>query len=102
MLDVETSFNLCEGTLWTVIGIILYFRTRGQSHQLELLGSLTAIDFLVFGLSDYVEIRTGAWWDPPLLFILKVVCVIGFVVAGVRYRWLQRNDPAKSLEPHGS
>ena len=51
--------------------------------------SLTAIDLVLFGISDYIEARTGAWWDPVWLLIMNVACIAGFVFAGWKYRQLR-------------
>ena len=37
--------------------------------------------FAVFGLSDVIEAETGAWWHPWWLFVMKALCVLGFLGA---------------------
>jgi hypothetical protein len=44
---------------------------------------MLAAAFLVFSISDVIESRTGAWWRPYWLMLIKggclVVCVLGFL-----------------------
>jgi hypothetical protein len=42
-----------------------------------------AVALLAFGVSDLVETRTGAWYDPPWLLAWKAACVIAIGVLGV-------------------
>jgi hypothetical protein len=35
----------------------------------------------VFGISDLIESETGAWWEPWWLFVMKSLCVLGFLLA---------------------
>ena len=35
--------------------------------------------FLAFGISDLIESRTGSWWAPPWLPLLKLSCILVFV-----------------------
>jgi hypothetical protein len=32
--------------------------------------------FVLFGISDLIEIRTGAWWRPTWLLVWKGICLI--------------------------
>ncbi|NET74529.1 MAG: hypothetical protein F6K62_27615 [Sphaerospermopsis sp. SIO1G2] len=35
--------------------------------------------FVGFGISDFLEIQTGAWWRPWWLFTLKAICLVSIV-----------------------
>ena len=82
--------NYIECGLWCAIGvgfIIAWFRYR------LLDAAIAAVTFLLFGLSDYIEAHTGAWWQPIPLLLLKGGCIVVFLVLLVRYwkkkgRWL--------------
>lgn len=39
---------------------------------------LAAVTFAAFGLSDVVEVQTGAWYRPWWLFAWKAACVAVF------------------------
>jgi hypothetical protein len=42
---------------------------------------LLPLCFVVFGASDVIEAQTGAWWHPWWLFVMKALCVLGFLGA---------------------
>ena len=44
-----------------------------------------AIAFFFFGISDVIEARTGAWWRPLWLLVLKGACVIVLLVGFRNY-----------------
>jgi hypothetical protein len=61
------------------------------------------ITMLVFGASDLVEMRTGAWWSPWWLFAWKAACVLLLLAGFVRYfRMVKKCDAtAKTDEDMG-
>ena len=67
--------NYIEAGLWIILGIgaiVQAARHRGVARR-DLL--ILAIVLVVFGLSDIVETRTGAWWRPWWLLTWKAACV---------------------------
>ncbi|MFC1678830.1 hypothetical protein ACFL2T_01230 [Elusimicrobiota bacterium] len=86
---VET-FNLCEGILWSVLGAILLWRSRKLDHPMHRLGGIGAITLFIFGVTDFIEVRTGAWWSPWWLLALKVLCVVILLWVGLSYRRARR------------
>jgi len=83
--DFAAIFNLCEGSLWLVIAAVIAWKLRKSAPAARIYWLLPPA-FFVFGISDFIESRTGAFWDPWWLLVMKTVCVIVFVVAGLRYR----------------
>ena len=77
--------NYWECALWCAISVTFlgFFVVK---HHADLLVGFVA--FALFGLSDYIEAGTGAWWTPWWLLVLKVGCVLVFVV--LLYRHWQR------------
>ena len=47
---------------------------------------ILALAFAGFGLSDWIEVRTGAWGRPWWLLALKAICVL-MIVRGLRRLW---------------
>ena len=72
-------FNRAEGVLWIAIGVgFAVALWRGGGH-----GGLKAaacLLFVAFGVSDFVEIRTGGWYRPWWLLAWKATCVCGLAL----------------------
>lgn len=68
--------NYIEAGIWSFFALgfaIRAFKTSGKiSHQ----AVMAAVTFGLFGLSDIVEVHTGAWWHPWWLLVWKVLCVM--------------------------
>jgi len=73
--------NYIESGLWGLfaIGFLVYSYKR-PTLVAKRKNQITAFIFLVFGISDIVEVQTGAWWKPWWLFFWKASCVIGFMI----------------------
>lgn len=63
-------FNLLEAIFWFAFAPLAFFALRRFSPWRERL--LFAAIVLAFGISDLVEIQTGAWWRPWWLAAWKV------------------------------
>lgn len=78
--DLGQAFNFFESWLWFAVGVVV-----GRSKtRLPVSGStrcLAVISFLVFGVSDIIEMHTGAWYQPWSLFFLKAACVTGLLIS---------------------
>jgi hypothetical protein len=83
----ESLFNYCEAVLWFVLGVVVMIAARRQSAVVRRNAWITCAAFLAFGVTDLIEVRTGAWWTPWWLFALKAVCVL--VLAGCLFRHLK-------------
>jgi len=71
-MDNFTIFNLVEGTVWLGIGTLFLFEKKRK---------MFAVAFILFGISDLVEISTsgflgeGLWW----LLLWKIISLAGLV-----------------------
>lgn len=89
MNDLYAPFNRYEAAFWFVLSAIFAGRvvvvlvTRRSSPALEF---VLSIAFAAFGVSDLIEVSTGAWWRPWWLLLLKGACVLTFVACYVVYR----------------
>jgi len=83
-------FNALEAAFWLVLALLtaaLGHRARGFTPRRQF---ALSIFLLGFGISDIIEVFTGAWWKPLSLLVLKSVCLTGLcVTAGLVYytRW---------------
>lgn len=72
-------FNQFEAGFWFLIALLLllFYRRRLPRPWVWLL----PLTFAVFGVSDVIEVQTGAWWRPWWLLVMKASCVLVFLVA---------------------
>ena len=76
------TFNLVEGWFWITLAILIPLIFHKQTSGLEKAGLVIA--FVAFGISDFIEIKTGAWYRPWPLFLLKAVCLISIIILMAR------------------
>jgi len=84
-------FNFFEALLWFCIAVIFF--VGSALKQQIFVGSIKTsiflgIIFILFGISDLIEIQTGAWWKPWWLLLLNSFCVISITLGIVNiYRF---------------
>ena len=92
-MSVET-FNLYEAILWFVIAVV-HFATAIFDKSKSLYKTnlyVSAALFFAFGISDIIEIQTGAWWRPIGLLLFKGACIVGLVFCFIKYLQIRKND----------
>ncbi|MBI3865809.1 MAG: hypothetical protein HY290_28380 [Planctomycetia bacterium] len=72
-------FNACEAALWFAMAAAVIFRYRRAIGGTRRIAFGLALFLVLFAASDLIEMRTGAWWRPVGLLVLKTICVIGLV-----------------------
>lgn len=83
-MNLAQLSNLLEAFVWFSIAAILLVKSRSaRIHARTVL--VLAVSFAIFGLTDLIEIQSGAWWRPTWLLALKALCVVSFVLCHVRY-----------------
>jgi len=90
--------NLLEAIVWLAIGVVLFARSQRPTGHVRLLRVL-AVTFAIFGLTDLIEIQTGAWWKPPWLLGIKAVCVASFVLCFWHYLRTRLSAPDSAPPP---
>jgi hypothetical protein len=73
-MTVHAWYNLTEAAFWAIFGLFCLTRALRSSTGRDRM-VVTCITLLVFGLSDLVEIQTGAWWRPWWLLLWKATCL---------------------------
>ncbi len=72
--DLHEVVNYIEAGLWGLIAVAFMVTGIRRSDQ-RATCLIAALVFLAFGLSDLVEVRTGAWWRPWWLLAWKALCL---------------------------
>jgi hypothetical protein len=71
----DFQFNFIEGIWWIGLGLSIFpFRFSYsiiRKYRLPLCATL-----ILFGISDFVEMATGAWWQPWWLLVWKTLCIV--------------------------
>lgn len=86
--DLAVLINACEVLIWVGLAVVVALRPLFPPVQpAQLLNEARlrrwmAIALVLFGLSDAVEIWSGAWWRPWWLLAWKAACVITVSVIG--------------------
>ena len=78
--EFAALFNVAEAGLWLAIGAVLAVKTWRARSRLRRILTMLVLAFLLFSVSDIVESRTGAWWQPWWLAALKVSCTAVFIL----------------------
>ena len=72
---MDHVFNQCEAVLWLIVALVFILKSGRARPPLRRVFFILAAAFLAFSVSDAIEAESGAWWEPPWLFVLKAVCV---------------------------
>ena len=95
MNDIERNFNLLEVVLWSLFALAFAWNAGRAKGAFRWLFVTFSMAFAVFGLSDVIESRTGAWWRPWWLLALKAACIIVFLWGAWKYRVVKRGRSAE-------
>ncbi len=81
------TFNLAEGLFWIGIGLALLWRSRSLENLVHP-ALFAGVIFLLFAVSDFIEMRTGSWFEPTWLMIWNLACVLTLIACFFWYRRL--------------
>ena len=83
MLEI---FNLIEALFWAgaAVGVLIFSKPLPDKRRK--IAYFAAATFFLFGISDLVEIHTGAWWRPVWLLLFKGLCIGALTVCWMCYR----------------
>jgi len=71
--------NYAEAAFWILVATVFGVLAFRGGHARRSRCAFATVAFLLFGLSDIVEVQTGAWWRPWWLFTWKATCVLGML-----------------------
>lgn len=83
-MNMHVIGNQLEAILWFFVALVCLVRSVSvwrNSAKFETVkrNLIASAAFLMFGISDLVEIQTGAWWRPLWLLAWKAACILVFV-----------------------
>jgi len=84
--DPEVIGNYIEGVFWTIVGIVLVIAGQRANRTYRVLSIVASSVLIVFGISDFVEAQTGAWWRPLWLLGWKALCLLVLTWCYWKYR----------------
>jgi heme A synthase len=87
--------NSIEAVFWVVVGVIVFCRSRRESPAVR---TVACAAFVLFGVSDVIEIFTAAWYKPVGLLVFKAVCLTTLVACYVWYRRVRSPSTAESQQ----
>lgn len=91
-MNIIQRFNLLEAIFWFTLSLFCFFlwsfKKKSNSVQKKYPLLLSLIIF-IFGITDLIEIKSGAWWRPIWLLLLKSICLIGIIVVFVKWRYFR-------------
>jgi hypothetical protein len=96
-MNFHQTVNTLEAILWTAIGAAFFWQAI-RAKEASARCWLACAAFLVFGISDLIEINTGAWWRPWWLFVMKAVCVLILTALYFNHRRSRRQSPPVAEE----
>ena len=87
-MGIEWTGNLIEGIFWSGVGFCFALSLLAPSVRPD--KAVAAVTFILFGVSDFIEMRTGAWWTPWWLLAWKAACVVAMAALLWRYEHRSR------------
>ena len=94
-MNFHQTANAFEAAFWAIIGLVFLWRAfRFKETSAQNRCRVAAAAFLVFGLSDVIEITTGAWWRPWWLFLMKAICVVTLLGLYIEHRSRSKKAPS--------
>lgn len=78
-MSLHAAFNYLEAGFWSLFALGFFVRALRGERRWRRDQLILALAFAGFGLSDWIEAGTGAWWRPWWLLVLKAACLLTIV-----------------------
>lgn len=79
-LDLKT-FNFIEGIYWLALGIFVLTLSKIIFQKYKKLALFTSLVLILFSITDFIEIETGAYWTPWWLLVWNIICILGLTLS---------------------
>lgn len=79
-LDFKT-FNFIEGIYWVALGIFVLTLSKIIFQKYKKLALFTSLILILFSITDFIEIETGAYWTPWWLLVWNIICILGLTLS---------------------
>ncbi|MFC1736836.1 hypothetical protein ACFL1X_12020 [Candidatus Hydrogenedentota bacterium] len=86
------AFNTIEAGIWMFMACAWLIKSSRCIGKKRKILRVAAVTFLIFGISDLIEVKTGAWFKPLGLLLLKSACVISLLGCAVLYVKSNRSE----------
>ena len=90
--------NIIEGLFWIAVALAVYIANRNKSQPEKQVAQRASITLFCFGISDFIEVSTGAWYKPIWVLLLKAACVVILIHCLVKYLALRKEKPESKQE----
>lgn len=74
-MNIHSVGNAIEAGVWFVLAAVVFVAGLRRVDVRRIAWSASGT-LVLFGLSDLVEITTGAWWRPWWLLVWKGSCIV--------------------------
>ncbi len=95
-MDFHGWGNAIFAASWIVVGVKICARSRRTNPAVRPVVFVASGAFVLFGVSDVIEIFTGAWYEPVGLLVFKAFCLTTLIVCYVWYRRVRISVSAES------
>ena len=95
--DAFRYSNYIEGVFWIVVGGLSLLAARQRKRPR--FGGVLLLIFIVFGVSDWVESTTGAWYFPWWLLAWKAACIVAVAGLLIATKSTATSSPPASTPP---
>lgn len=78
-METGVLFNFFESIFWIILSLLCGFNSLNSTNAFKKLYFTAYLLLLLFGCSDIIEMKTGAWWQPWWLLVWKAICIVGLI-----------------------
>ena len=91
-MGIHGWFNAFEALLWMGIAVTLFLCVRRMERERRRVGRVAAFGFVLFGVTDVIEIYTGNWAEPLGLLLLNAFCILLLLSCLYRYAQIRKRQ----------